>query len=158
MKQTFIKFLLCMVVAMCSLNANAQVKAFEKYADMKNVTYVYISKYMLGMAGKNAAPSVPGVDISNLSKKLTGIQIINTENKVARNKLKEEVKSIIAKDKYELMMQINEDDSKVNIYHHIGKQQSAVIMFVDQDDEVAIMVFSGKFTLEDVMKMAATME
>ena len=158
MKQTIIKALLCMVVTMCSLSANAQVKAFEKYADMKNVTYVYISKYMLGMAGKNAAPSVPGVDISNLSKKLTGIQIINTENKVARNKLKEEVKSIIAKDKYELMMQINEDDSKVNIYHHIGKQQSAVIMFVDQDDEVAIMVFSGKFTLEDVMKMAATME
>lgn len=158
MKQTIIKALLCMVVTMCSFSANAQVKAFEKYADMKNVTYVYISKYMLGMAGKNAAPSVPGVDISNLSKKLTGIQIINTENKVARNKLKEEVKSIIAKDKYELMMQINEDDSKVNIYHHIGKQQSAVIMFVDQDDEVAIMVFSGKFTLEDVMKMAATME
>lgn len=158
MKQTFIKFFLCMVVTMCSLSANAQVKAFEKYADMKNVTYVYISKYMLGMAGKNAAPSVPGVDISNLSKKLTGIQIINTENKVARNKLKEEVKSIIAKDKYELMMQVNEDDSKVNIYHHIDKQQSAVIMLVDQDDELAIMVFSGKFTLEDVMKMAATME
>ena len=158
MKQTFIKFLLCMVVAMCSLNANAQVKAFEKYADMKNVTYVYISKFMLGMAGKNAAPSVPGVDISNLSKKLTGLQIITTENKGARNKLKEDAKAIIAKDKYELMMQVNEDDSKVNIYHHIGKQQSAVIMLVDQDDELAIMVFSGKFTLEDVMKMAATME
>ena len=153
MKQTFIKFFLCVVVAMCSLNASAQVKAFEKYADMKNVTYVYISKFMLGMAGKNAVPSVPGVDISNLSKKLTGIQIITTENKGARSKLREDAKSIIAKDKYELMMQINEDDSKVNIYHHIGKQQSAVIMQVEEDDEFVIMVFSGKFTLEDVMKM-----
>jgi hypothetical protein len=153
MKQTFIKFFLCVVVAMCSLNASAQVKAFEKYADMKNVTYVYISKFMLGMAGKDAAPSVPGVDISNLSKKLTGIQIITTENKGARSKLREDAKSIIAKDKYELMMQINEDDSKVNIYHHIGKQQSAVIMQVEEDDEFVIMVFSGKFTLEDVMKM-----
>ena len=153
MKQTFIKFFLCVVVAMCSLNASAQVKAFEKYADMKNVTYVYISKFMLGMAGKNAAPSVPGVDISNLSKKLTGIQIITTENKGARSKLREDAKSILAKDKYELMMQINEDDSKVNIYHHIGKQQSAVIMQVEEDDEFVIMVFSGKFTLEDVMKM-----
>ena len=153
MKQTFIKFFLCVVVAMCSLNSSDQVKAFEKYADMKNVTYVYISKFMLGMAGKNAAPSVPGVDISNLSKKLTGIQIITTENKGARSKLREDAKSIIAKDKYELMMQINEDDSKVNIYHHIGKQQSAVIMQVEEDDEFVIMVFSGKFTLEDVMKM-----
>ena len=148
-----IKFLLCVVVALGSLSAHAQVKAFEKYADTKNVTYVFISKYMLGMAGKNAAPSVPGVDISNLSKKLTGIQIITTENKGARSKLREDAKSIIAKDKYELMMQINEDDSKVNIYHHIGKQQSAVIMQVEEDDEFVIMVFSGKFTLEDVMKM-----
>jgi hypothetical protein len=153
MKQTIIKALLCVVVTLCSLNANAQVKAFEKYADMKNVTYVFISKYMLGMAGKNAALSVPGVDVKTLGNKLTGIQIISCENKGMQSKLKSDIKGIISKDKYELMMQVNEDDSKVNIYHHIGKQQSAVIMQVDEDDELTILVFSGKFTLEDVMKM-----
>ena len=73
MKQIIIKTLIGIMVATCSLNANAQVKAFEKYADMKNVTYVYISKYMLAMAGKNATPSVPGVDIKTLAGKLTGI-------------------------------------------------------------------------------------
>ena len=153
MKQTIIKALLCVVVTLCSLNANAQVKAFEKYADMKNVTYVFISKYMLGMAGKNAGLSVPGVDVKTLGNKLTGIQIISCENKGMQSKLKSDIKGIISKDKYELMMQVNEDDSKVNIYHHIGKQQSAVIMQVDEDDELTILVFSGKFTLEDVMKM-----
>ena len=40
MKQKIIKILIGIMVATCSLNANAQVKAFEKYADMKNVTYV----------------------------------------------------------------------------------------------------------------------
>ena len=153
MKQTIIKALLCVVVMMCSLNANAQVKAFEKYADMKNVTYVFISKYMLGMAGKNAAISAPGIDVKSLSSKLTGIQIITSENKATRTKLKNEVKAIMAKDKYELLMQVNEDDSKVNIFHHIGKQQSAVIMQVEGDDELSVLVFSGKFTLDDVMKM-----
>ena len=123
MKQIIIKTLLGIVVALCSLNANAQVKAFEKYADTKNVTYVYISKYMLGMAGKNATPSVPGVDIKTLAGKLTGIQIVSTENKAAQAKLKNDAKSIMAKDKYELLMQMKEDDSKVNIYHHIDKQQ-----------------------------------
>ena len=87
MKQIIIKTLLGIVVALGSLHANAQVKAFEKYADAKNVTYVYISKYMLSMAGKNATPSVPGVDIKTLAGKLTGIQIINTENKAAQAKL-----------------------------------------------------------------------
>jgi hypothetical protein len=142
------------MVATCSLNANAQVKAFEKYADMKNVTYVYISKYMLSMAGKNATPSVPGVDIKTLAGKLTGIQIINTENKAAQAKLKNDVKGIISRDKYELLMQMNEDDSKVNIYHCITKQQSAVVMQIEDKDELTLMVFSGKFTLADVMKMA----
>ena len=154
MKQNIIKTLIGIMVATCSLNANAQVKAFEKYADMKNVTYVYISKYMLGMAGKMATPSVPGVDIKTLAGKLTGIQIISTENKAAQAKLKNDVKGILARDKYELLMQMNEDGDRVNIYHHIDKQQSAVVMQVEDNEEVTLMVFSGKFTLEDVMKMA----
>ena len=154
MKQIIIKTLLGIVIVLCSLTANAQVKAFEKYADAKNVTYVYISKYMLGMAGKNATPSVPGVDIKTLAGKLTGIQIINTENKAAQAKLKNDVKGIISRDKYELLMQMNEDDSRVNIYHHITKQQSAVVMQVEDKEELTLMVFSGKFTLDDVMKMA----
>ena len=154
MKQIIIKTLLGIMVATCSLNANAQVKAFEKYADMKNVTYVYISKYMLSMAGKMATPSVPGVDIKTLAGKLTGIQIISTENKAAQAKLKNDVKGILARDKYELLMQMNEDGDRVNIYHHIAKQQSAVVMQVEDNEEVTLMVFSGKFTLEDVMKMA----
>ena len=154
MKQIIIKNLLGIMVVLCSLTANAQVKAFEKYADAKNVTYVYISKYMLSMAGKNATPSVPGVDIKTLAGKLTGIQIINTENKAAQAKLKNDVKGIISRDKYELLMQMNEDDSKVNIYHCIAKQQSAVVMQVEDEEELTLMVFSGKFTLADVMKMA----
>ena len=154
MKQIIIKLLIGIVVASCSLNANAQVKAFEKYADVKNVTYVYISKYMLSMAGKYATPSVPGVDIKTLAGKLTGIQIVNAENKAAQAKLKNDVKGIISRDKYELLMQMNEDDSRVNIYHHITKQQSAVVMQVEDKEELTLMVFSGKFTLDDVMKMA----
>jgi len=153
MKQIIIKILIGIVVASCSLHANAQVKAFEKYADMKNVTYVYISKYMLGMAGKNATPSVPGVDTRTLAGKLTGIQIISTENNVAKAKLKSDVRAILAKGKYELLMQMNEDDSKVNIYHCIAKQQSAVVMQTEDNEELSLMIFSGKFTLEDVMKM-----
>lgn len=153
MKQIIIKTFLCIVVALSSLTVNAQVKAFEKYADTKNVTYVYISKYMLAMAGKNATPSVPGVDIKTLAGKLTGIQIITTEENTAQKKLKSDVKSIMTKDKYELLMQMNEEDSKVNIFHHVDKQQSAVIMQVEGNDETTVMVFSGKFTLDDVMKM-----
>ena len=154
MKQQMIRTLLCAVVAMASLTVNAQVKAFEKYADMKNVSYVYISKYMLGMASKAATPSVPGVDMKSLFSKLTGIQIVSSEEKTARTKLRNDVKDILSHDKYEVLMQMREDDSKVDIYHCVGKQQSVVVMLMEEDDSATVMIFSGHFTLDDVMKMA----
>ncbi len=153
MKQKMIRTLLCIMVAMASLTVNAQVKAFEKYADMKNVSYVYISKYMLGMASKASMPSVPGVDTKSLASKLTGIQIISSEEKTARAKLKNDVKDILARDKYEVLMQIREDGDKVDIYHCVGKQQSVVVMLMDEDDSATVMIFSGNFTMDDVMKM-----
>ena len=153
MKQKMIRTLLCIMVAISSLTVNAQVKAFEKYADMKNVSYVYISKYMLGMASKASMPSVPGVDTKSLASKLTGLQIISSEEKTARVKLKNDVKDILAHDKYEVLMQIREDGDKVDIYHCVGKQQSVVVMLMDEDDSATVMIFSGNFTLDDVMKM-----
>lgn len=153
MKQKMIRTLLSIMVAMASLTVNAQVKAFEKYADMKNVSYVYISKYMLGMASKTSMPSVPGVDMKSLASKLTGIQIISTEEKTARAKLKNDVKDILARDKYEVLMQMREDGNKVDIYHCIGKQQSVVVMLMDENDSATVMIFSGNFTMDDVMKM-----
>ncbi|MBO6124998.1 MAG: DUF4252 domain-containing protein [Bacteroidaceae bacterium] len=151
MRQTIIRSLLCTVMALICLTASAQVKAFEKYADTKNVTYVYISKYMIGMVGKMA--TMPGVDISSLSNKLSAIQIITSDDKAAGTKLKKEVQNILSNGKYEKLMQINEDDSKVNIYHSEGKEQSAVVMISDGDGSVTVMVFSGKFSLDDVTKM-----
>ena len=153
MKQKMIRTLLCIMVAMSSLTVNAQVKAFEKYADMKNVSYVYISKYMLGMASKASMPSVPGVDTKSLASKLTGLQIISSEEKTAQVKLKNDVKDILARNKYEVLMQIREDGDKVDIYHCVGKQQSVVVMLMDEDDSATVMIFSGNFTLDDVMKM-----
>ena len=153
MKQKMIRTLLCIMVAMASLTVNAQVKAFEKYADMKNVSYVYISKYMLGMASKASMPSVPGVDTKSLASKLTGLQIISSEEKTARVKLKNDVKDILARNKYEVLMQIREDGDKVDIYHCVGKQQSVVVMLMDEEDSATVMIFSGNFTLDDIMKM-----
>ena len=155
MKKIMIKTILCAVMALTTLNAHAQVKAFEKYSDMNGITYVYISKAMLSaISGRlNKMPSMPNVDAQVLVNKLSAIQLIHAEKNNMRTKLKSEVKGIVKKDKYELLMQVKEDNNKADIYQHIGPQQSAVVMLVEENDGVTAVVFSGKFTTEDVMKM-----
>lgn len=155
MKKIMIKTILCTVMALTCLNAHAQVKAFEKYSDMNGITYVYISKAMLSaISGRlNKMPSMPNVDAQVLVNKLSAIQLIHAEKNDMRTKLRSEVQGIVKKDKYELLMQVKEDGNKADIYQNIGPQQSAVVMLAEEKDGVTAVVFSGKFTTEDVMKM-----
>ena len=78
---------------------------------------------------------------------------VTIANKNAIARLKADAQAIVKQGKYELLMQVDEDDQKVRIYHLEGKQQSAVVMMADEDEEFTVIVFSGTFTLEDVMKM-----
>lgn len=151
MKSKQIRLLVLAIIAIISLTANAQVSAFEKYSDIKNVTYVYISKSMLNLVGM-AVPSVPGVNTKSIMGKLSAIQIISSEDKTAKSKLKANVASIIKNDKYELLMQVDDND-KVYIYHKESKNQSVIVMQTDNDDALSVIVFSGKFTLDDVKKL-----
>lgn len=155
MKKMMIKTVLCAVMAFTCLNAQAQVKAFEKYSEMNGVAYVYISKAMLSaLSGRlNSMPTMPNVNAQALVGKLSAIQLVHAEKNDIRAKLKSDVQGIVKKDKYELLMQVKEDGNKADIYQNIGPQQSAVVMLVEESDGVTAVVFSGKFTTEDVMKM-----
>ena len=154
MRKIYSRTLICtLIMLLSSLTANAQVEEFEKYSDMKNVTYVYISKAMLTLAKGLTTPSVPGMDMKNAFGKLNAIQIITTENKAARTKLKAEVADVVKRDKYEMLMQVDEDDSKVRIYFKDGKKQSVILMSTDESNETAVIAFSGTFKIEDIQKM-----
>ena len=153
MKQMVLKTIFVLAMALMSLQANAQVKEFEKYADTKNVTYVFISKFMLKLAGAKASPSLPGVNTKSLMDKLDAIQIISAEEKLAALKLKADTRDIVKRGKYGLLLQVNEDDEKVDIYYSVDKRHGIVVMLVEEDDEVNVIVFSGKFTLDDVLRM-----
>ena len=117
------------------------------------MTYVYISKFMLKLAGAKASPSLPGVNTKSLMDKLDAIQIISAEEKLAALKLKADTRDIVKRGKYGLLLQVNEDDEKVDIYYSVDKRHGIVVMLVEEDDEVNVSVFSGKFTLDDVLRM-----
>lgn len=153
MKEIIRKTILCAMLTLVGIAANAQVKEFERYSNAKNMTYVYISSYMLNLAGKAAAPSMPGVNTKALMGKLSGIQIISSDDPKASARLKSNTQAFVGNEQYELLMQVDEDSEKVRIYYRKSKHQSVVVMMSDKDGEVSVIVFSGSFTLDDVMKM-----
>ena len=150
----FHKIVLMVALMTSTISLHAQVEEFEKYSDMKNVTYVYISKAMLSLAKNLTTPSVPGMDMKGAFGKLNAIQIITTDNKATRTKLKEEVADVVKREKYEMLMQVDEDNSKVRIYFKDGKKQAVILMSTDESNETSVIVFSGTFKIEDVQKMA----
>lgn len=155
-QQCLIKFIIAFGLLFFSLftptQSVAQVKEFEKYADKEGVTYVYISKTLLSLArgGMLSTPSVPSMKTEKLIPKLSAIQIITSEDDTAR-KLFREASKIVSAQKYELLMQIDDDGDKVKIYFRESSKQSVIIMISSSDDdETNVLVFSGKFTLKDV--------
>lgn len=135
------------------ITANAQSTPFDKYADTEDVTYVYISKAMLSLLGSKMMPEINGVNVNEISSKLNSIQIITSGTKATQKSLKTDAMSIVKKNKYEILMQISENDSKVDIYHKDSKDNSVIVMITDDKEHTIVIVFSGTFTTENVMKM-----
>lgn len=151
--KTNTKILFAIVLMLTTITASAQVKAFEKYSDTEGVTYVYISKALLRMAGAFNMPSAPGTNMKNIIPKVDAIQIITSMEDDMASRLKREAENIVKSQNYELLMQVDDDGDKVRIYHHEGKKQSAIIMLTTSDDETVVIAFTGTFTLKDVESM-----
>ncbi len=153
MKQTISGILLIVMMAMASMNASAQVKDFEKYAKEKGMTYIYVSKFMLNMIGGQTDALNIDLDMKSMMSKLDGVQIIVAEAEKPSAKLRQEVLTHVEKGKYELMMQLAEDDVKVDIYYLEHKRKSTLVMLQDDKGIVTLIAFTGTFATKDVMNM-----
>lgn len=152
MKRNILKAITLIVFIFVGINAKANDNPFDKFADAKDITYIYISKAMLSLVGTDMIPSINGVDIADISSRLNSIQIITSDKKM-KTTLRSEALSIIKKGKYESLMQISEEKNKVDIYHKNGKSNSLIVMINDNADNTIVIVFSGSFSTESIMKM-----
>lgn len=152
MKSILTNIIVAIMLAMTSINAQAQKNPFDKFSDYKDVTYIYISKTMLKLVGTTAIPSINGIDIKEIGSKLNSIQIITSE-KGSKKSLKTEALSIIKKDSYEKIMQVSEEDNKVDIYFKEDKKGSIIVMVNDEKDSTVLIVFSGNFSMANILKM-----
>ena len=131
----------------------AQNKLFDKYADMDDVTSVYISKKMFQMM---PVMETAGLNLANLKGKIESLQILTTQKADLRERMRGELKALIGKD-HEELMRVKDGKTKANFYvKQQGELIQELIMIADMDDGgFSVMQLLGRFTLQDVQEITS---
>lgn len=135
------------IVLLASTGLHAQENFFEKFADRKGVTSVYISKRMFGMM-KNIDSG--NINLANVADKISGLQILSCENKTVADELRKETAHINRENGYEELMRVREEGERVTIYVKEGKKENEYVLLVDEPDEFVIILLNGQLTLEEL--------
>lgn len=145
MKRTYI---ITLLFCLCSLVTYAQDSFFDKFADMDEVTSVYISKSMLSLMPDMKAE---GVNIGGVASKLDNIQILSCENPAVIAKLKKELQYISPKNGYEELMRVNSEGEKTTIYLKQKKNEKKEFVLINsEEDEFTVIVITGDLSLEEM--------
>lgn len=147
----FAVLLLC-----CASIGFAQDKLFEQYADMDNVTSVFISKKMFDLM-----PDIETGDLNlkDLRGKIDNLQILTTEKKEIQEQMQKDFSSLITQS-HEELMRVKDGKDKVTFY--VRQSDDGLIremlMLVDSDSEFVVIRLNGKFTPEDIRKITEQVE
>lgn len=148
MKTKYIIIALCLT---CTQIGFAQSKLFDKYADMDNVTSVYISKAMFQMMPKVADV---GLDMANLAGKMEGLQLVTTEKKDLISQMRKEFTQLVNKDQQELM-RIKDKNTRVTFYANMKNNLiTELLMLADSDSSFTVIQLLGNFTLKDIQELS----
>lgn len=145
-KNIFLILFLC-----CTSLCFAQDKLFDKYADMDNVTSVFISKKMFDMM-----PNIEsgGLNLMNLKGKINNLQLLTTEKRDVQDQMRKEFSGLISKS-HEELMRVKDNNTKATFYiEQNGELINEMIMLADTDSNYVVIRLTGKFTLQDIQDVA----
>lgn len=114
------------------------------------VSYVYVSEAMMKVVdAKDFLSQVKGINGNELINLLSSMQIVGVEDKNKRT-LQNLVTGIVLSDNYEKLLRLQNDNSATELFFHKGK--SNVLLMVYEDPKwYKVIVFSGKFTIQDIV-------
>jgi hypothetical protein len=147
MKTKHILIALCLF---CTTVAFAQDKLFDKYAEMDNVTSVYISKAMFQMM-----PVIEnvGLNLMNMKGKIESLQLLSTERTDQIPQMRKEFSQFINKQHQELM-RVKDGKTRATFYADIeGEKVKNLLMLADTDSSFTVIRLVGNFTLQDIQEI-----
>jgi hypothetical protein len=123
---------------------------FEKYADMDDVTSVYIAKAMFQMM-----PVIEnvGVNLMNMKGKIESLQLVSSDKKEKIALMKKDFSQLVTSQHQELM-RVKDNNSRITFYSNTkGDQIKELIMLIDSEDTFMAMLLVGNFTLKDIQEI-----
>ena len=144
-KSIYILLLLC-----CASICFAQDKLFEQYADMDDVTSVYISKKMFQLM---PSMETAGLNLINMKGKIESLQILTCENESLQEQMRKDFSGLIKKE-HEELMRVRDGESKITFYiKQKGELINELIMLSDDEKEFSVIQLLGQFTLQDIQEI-----
>ena len=147
MKRLFITLAATLLVAIA---LPAQENVFDKYADSKGVSTVYISKKMFSMMKDIQSEDL---NLSSVSDKINDMQILTCEDKDTAARLRKDIAYINPGNGYEELIRVREEGERVTIYVKERKKNNEYILLVDEPDELVLILINGQLTLEELQRM-----
>ena len=135
---------------------------YNKYSDENGVSAVYISPSMFKMLGKLPEIEVGDygakVDITPIVNTLKGFYFLSASDEGIIRRLNNDVKSLLGKGSYELMMEAKQDGETVRFYTDGDDKivRSFVMMSLDADSATFISM-DGLINREALEKALATL-
>jgi hypothetical protein len=151
MKTKYIFLALCLFFTSMGF---AQNKIFDKFADMDDVTSIYISKAMFKMM-PDAAKTGMKVNTTNLKGKIESLQLVSTEKPDKITQLKKDFSNYVTA-QYQELMRVKDGKSRVNIYANMDGEEKIkeFFMLVEDDKSYMAILLTGNFTLKDIQDIA----
>ena len=148
------KYIFLLLFVCCSSICLAQNKLFDKYAEMDNVTSVYISKAMFQMMPNM---ETGGLNLMNLKGKIEGLQILTTDRADLKEKMKKDFGGLI-NNQHEELMRVKDGNTRAAFYiKKKGDLVSELIMLADTDNEYSVIQLLGNFTLQDIQDVSKSL-
>ena len=158
--ETAKKLAACAVLILVCLTAQAENKAFEKLAKIKDVEFVHVDKNMIELASKTGEGLHLG-DVINLDDKdgkfistISNIKVFTSEKKKSMEQMKKAATKILkGKGWHPLVDTTGEEGEVVKIYQaKDGEQITNVVVAVEEDNAV-VVVIDGTFDITKLMGM-----
>jgi len=121
------------------------------FANMNNVSSVYISKAMIEM---NPELYTKDVNVGKLAKQLELVQILSTMDNGIKREMRRDIESVVRAQKYELLMKQKGIVSRMAFYvKRKGETVQDLIMVVDGAATLKYVRLVGDMTIKDIQNI-----